>query len=216
MPMTVPNQKTIIVHKESAKGKIFAQIEMNALEKAAQDLDAGAFKLWVYFAKNQNDYKFALSRKAVEDSFGMKKAQYDNAVHELIDKGYLKCLRGNTYLFRDYPEEKEKAEAVVLKENHASASQKADVSKEHHTQNQKDTTRGAEKAPEIIQNRINIREDSFASQTNPQQIFPQLKEIPERLVKIYYAGMDYTIEDGILSFAEGEENHGIRFRVVPD
>lgn len=216
MPKTVPNQKTIIVHKESAKGKIFAQIEMNALEKAAQDLAAGAFKLWVYIVKNQNKYEFALSQQAVEDSFGMKKAQYDKAVHTLIEKGYLQRLRGNTYLFKDHPEEKAKAESVVLKEHHETESQKADVLKDDHTQYQNDTTRGAENTQEILQNRINIREDSFASQTNPKQIFPPLKEIPEHLVQIYYEGMDYTIEDGILSFAEGEANHGIRLRVVPD
>lgn len=35
MPYTVPNQKTIIVFKTDVKGRIFAQIDMYALEKAA-------------------------------------------------------------------------------------------------------------------------------------------------------------------------------------
>lgn len=43
------------------------------MEAAALDLKAGAFKLWVYFAKNQNEYVFALSNKDVADSFGIKK-----------------------------------------------------------------------------------------------------------------------------------------------
>ena len=55
---TVPNQKKVKVKKVGVKGKLFAQIELNALEEAARELKAGAFKLWVYFAKNQDDYEF--------------------------------------------------------------------------------------------------------------------------------------------------------------
>lgn len=139
-----------MVSKGSTKGKLFAQIEMNALETAAQNLDAGAFKLWIYLVKNQDGFELALSKQAVENNFGMKKAQYDNAVHQLIDKGYLKCLRGNTYLFEDYPEEVKEADTVVLKENHATASQKVDISKDDHALYQKDTARGTENKREIL------------------------------------------------------------------
>jgi hypothetical protein len=86
---TVPNQKNVKVNKVETKGKIFAQMEMSALEEAARNLKAGAFKLWVYFAKNQNNYEFGLSSSDVLSTFGMKKDQYDGAIKELIDKGYL-------------------------------------------------------------------------------------------------------------------------------
>jgi ferredoxin len=69
------------------------------MEQAAQKLDAGAFKLWVYFAKNQNGYEFALSSSEVEKTFGMKIKQYNNAVKELIEKGYLVEICGNCYKF---------------------------------------------------------------------------------------------------------------------
>lgn len=86
---TVPNQKTVKVSKVETKGKIFAQIEMSALEEAARNLKAGAFKLWIYFSKNQNNYEFGLSSSDALATFGMKKDQYDGAVKELIEKGYL-------------------------------------------------------------------------------------------------------------------------------
>ena len=50
---TVPNQKTVAVKKEICnKDNLYAAINLQALEAAAQCLDAGAFKLWVYFSKN--------------------------------------------------------------------------------------------------------------------------------------------------------------------
>ena len=90
---TVPNQKVIKVNKaecnNACKENYYARINLQVMERAAQALDAGAFKLWVYFAKNQNGYEFALSSKDVEATFGMKIKQYNNAVDTLIEKGYL-------------------------------------------------------------------------------------------------------------------------------
>lgn len=98
---TVPNQKVVSMEKESCKGALFAQINMEALESAARDLDAGAFKLWVYFAKNQNSYTFALSSKDVENTFGMKIKQYNNAIATLTEKGYLVETSKNHYTFKE-------------------------------------------------------------------------------------------------------------------
>lgn len=53
MPKTVPNQKTIRVNKEVCdKHNLYTAINLEAMEQAARDLEAGAFKLWCYFAKN--------------------------------------------------------------------------------------------------------------------------------------------------------------------
>ena len=119
---TVPNQKVVKVDKVETKGKIFAQIEMDALQSAAQSLDAGAFKLWVYFAKNQKGFEFALSSKDVLDTFGMKIKQYNNAVDELIEKGYLVAQGGNKYLFSEVavkPKGNNEKESVMPKSNNA-------------------------------------------------------------------------------------------------
>jgi hypothetical protein len=85
-----PNQRGIEVAKEECNKKnLYATINLEAMESAALDLDAGAFKLWCYFAKNQNGYTFALSSKDLEATFGMKVGQYNTAWAKLVDKGYL-------------------------------------------------------------------------------------------------------------------------------
>ena len=121
--MSVPNQKHIVVHKEKCDGSsrdtYYTSINLNALEAAALDLDAGAFKLWIYFAKNQNNYEFDLSNKAVELTFGMKIKQYNNAVAQLIAKKYLVNIAGNIYVFNEIPVITKEDNAVITKSNNA-------------------------------------------------------------------------------------------------
>lgn len=114
----VPNQKEVVVNKEKCnKENLYATINLAAMDKAAQDLDAGAFKLWMYFTKNQNGYKFALSSKAVERDFGIKIKQYNNAIKELTDKGYLVHIQGDSYEFHELTVIT-KEDNVEIKENH--------------------------------------------------------------------------------------------------
>lgn len=120
---TVPNQKVVKVNKELCNSQnLYAAINIAAMETAAQMLDAGAFKLWVYFAKNQNGYEFALSSKAVQDTFGMKIKQYNNAIDELKEKGYLVEQGGNCYTFNEVavmPKGNNEKESVMPKSNNA-------------------------------------------------------------------------------------------------
>lgn len=103
----VPNQKAVTVYKEpcdnTVKEHYYAKINLDALSQAALDLDAGAFKLWVYFAKNQPGYQFALSKADVMEHFGIKKTQYDNAIKELKEKGYLVENKNPYYSFHEVP-----------------------------------------------------------------------------------------------------------------
>lgn len=101
---TVPNQKIIKINKEECnKDSFYTTINLAAMESAAQDLEAGAFKLWIYLAKNQDQYIFALSSKNVNDTFGMKKGQYDTAINKLKEKGYLTEEKNNFYIFNEIP-----------------------------------------------------------------------------------------------------------------
>lgn len=101
---TVPNQKVVKVQKEKCgQGNLYAAINLTAMENAAQTLDAGAFKLWIYFSKNQNDYEFALSSTDAKNRFGIGKSQYDTAIKKLIEKGYLVHQQGNHYTFYEIP-----------------------------------------------------------------------------------------------------------------
>ena len=99
---TVPNQKVVKVQKlKCDKQNLYATINLVAMELAAQDLDAGAFKLWCYFSKNQNNYEFALSSTDAANTFGLKKKQYDNAIKTLIEKKYLQSIENNKYIFNE-------------------------------------------------------------------------------------------------------------------
>ena len=120
--ITVPNQKVIRIEKEPCgKGNLYAAINLKAMEAAAQNLDAGAFKLWIYFAKNQNGYEFALSSKEANAAFGLGKSQYDTAVKKLIAAGYLTNIQGNQYVFSEIPKDKEalyQNDTTLLSEHH--------------------------------------------------------------------------------------------------
>lgn len=120
--ITSPNQKTIKIIKEKTdKQNLYTAINLKALEQAARTLKSGAFKLWIYFAKNQNNYFFALSNKAVAENFGIKKDQYDKAIKELIQYGYLVQKNKNDYEFREIAEKTtfENGEKPLLKVGNA-------------------------------------------------------------------------------------------------
>ena len=120
--ITVPNQKIVKVEKEPCgNGNLYAAINLKAMEAAAQNLDAGAFKLWIYFAKNQNGYEFALSSKDAKDTFGLGKSQYDTAIKKLISSGYLTNIQGNQYTFSETPALQTplyENDTTLLSENH--------------------------------------------------------------------------------------------------
>ena len=165
---TVPNQKVVKVSKEECdKNHKYATINLDAMEKAARDLDAGAFKLWCYFSKNQNDYEFALSQKAVEENFGMKKKQYDNAVAQLIEKNYLVVSKGNHYIFNEV--------AVVPKSDNAL------YQKDTTALYQKDTTGSTKKIQEILQTNTINNTESAAELPPPSGFAAQKKKSLEEL-----------------------------------
>ncbi len=106
--MAVANQKVVGVNKEPTdKNNIYACINMKALDGAALKLKKpSTFKLWLYFAKNQNGYEFELSAVAVANFCGITEKSYREAVKELIEKRYL-IQRGdsNIYDFYEVPKE---------------------------------------------------------------------------------------------------------------
>lgn len=104
MPNTSPNQKIISVQKEPAnKTHLYTTFNLQALTSAMTDLKGETFKLWCYLNKNQNGYTFALSKVDALNSGIGSKSSYDRAIQELIEKGYLVNIRGNTYIFYEYP-----------------------------------------------------------------------------------------------------------------
>ena len=102
---TVSNQKTITVSKtECGKGELSAIVNMNSMNQALGELSGNAFKLYMYMAKNCNDYTFALSSKDATNVCGICRGAYDRAVKEMIEKNYLYSEKDNNkYVFNDCP-----------------------------------------------------------------------------------------------------------------
>ena len=84
------NQKTVKIRKEPCdKQHYYTMINLQALVQAAEDLDGDAFKMWVYFSKNQAGYELQLSSKHAMETFGLTKDRYNKAIHALIKNGNL-------------------------------------------------------------------------------------------------------------------------------
>lgn len=52
-------------------------------------------------AKNQNKYKFELSRASFMEWSGLAETAYRSGIAELIDKGYLVNTKGSFYVFHE-------------------------------------------------------------------------------------------------------------------
>lgn len=88
---TVPNQRTITVSKEKTdKQHRYTANNLEALDEAARRLQSkGGFKLYMYLAKNQDNYSFALSSAAFCQWSGLGLTAYNTAFEELKEQGYL-------------------------------------------------------------------------------------------------------------------------------
>ena len=101
--MTFKNQKTVTIKKEPCDNvrNHYARINLVALHKAMSELKTmGEMKLWLYLAKNKDEYTFGLSPADCE-TYGLKRDAYHTAVDNLIKKGYLQKIgkAGNAYHF---------------------------------------------------------------------------------------------------------------------
>lgn len=102
--MSVPNQKVIKVNKEKCdKQHLYAAINLDAMSKAMNDLTGEEFKVWCFFAKNQNNYQFELSPKAIKEFAGTSDKTYQRSIKQLIEKDYLVQVKGNIYCFYEVP-----------------------------------------------------------------------------------------------------------------
>jgi hypothetical protein len=102
---TVPNQKTLIIHKSPIdKQKGFTSFDHYAQQTAMVTINKiGALKLWFYLMKNKNGITWALSPSDCEE-WGIGIDAYRTGVKELIRLGYLRRKSGNEYDFFDLPQ----------------------------------------------------------------------------------------------------------------
>ena len=113
--ITVPNQKIVRIEKEPCgKGNLYAAINLKALEAAAQNLDAGAFKLWIYFAKNQKEELIAeIGASALVNLAGLETAASfrNNAAYV---QNWLQVLKSDKRFIVSASGKAEKAVALIL------------------------------------------------------------------------------------------------------
>ncbi len=102
---TVPHQRTIKVKKSATdRAHKYTANNLEALAEASKNLQSlGGFKLYMYLAKNQNDYELALSSADFKAWSGLASRAYTTAFEELKSKGYLIALNDSEsiYFFRD-------------------------------------------------------------------------------------------------------------------
>lgn len=102
---TVPHQRTVKVSKSATdKAHKYTTNNLEALAEANKNLQSlGGFKLYMYLAKNQNNYDFALSSTDFKEWSGLDATAYTTAFEELKSKGYLVALndKETIYFFRD-------------------------------------------------------------------------------------------------------------------
>ena len=103
MPITVPNQKTVIIHKQKPD-KDFLQIKNSHWMEVNKQLGPYALQLYLYLAKNADNYQFALSAQAAENEAGIRRTSFHKYLNLLIAEGYLVKRNGNTYDFYEVPQ----------------------------------------------------------------------------------------------------------------
>lgn len=104
-----PNQDFVTISKEPCDtDNLYAKVNIEAMKLAMKDLTPAQFEVWMYFAKNQAGYTFAVSPAGALDEFGIKKDTFQKAKQVLKDKGYLieNLAKGkNHWIFKEIPVE---------------------------------------------------------------------------------------------------------------
>lgn len=81
------NRQKVIIFNYALK---LTKDENEIIFYSAKQLSAEAFKLWIYLYREGTRLGcYYLRRKRVQEDFGIKKTQYNTAIKELIEKGYL-------------------------------------------------------------------------------------------------------------------------------
>ena len=100
--MSVPNQRVVqIIQREKRDKKhLYAMYNQEALRQAMTKLKGSGLKMWLYINKNQDNYRFELSRQACAE-WGIKKDSYYDGFDDLVIHGYLRPSKpgSNIYYF---------------------------------------------------------------------------------------------------------------------
>ena len=100
--MTYPNQKEVQVAKRTPRNAdhLYSMNNLDSLRQAMNCLKGSGLKMWLYLNKNQNNYRFGLSRVDCA-AWGIRKDSYYDGIKDLIANGYLRQSQpgSNLYIF---------------------------------------------------------------------------------------------------------------------
>ena len=109
MPISYPNQKTVIVNREIPKNskndkRPYMIAYIDKIEAAAKNIHKPtSFKLYIYLISNGDQFTFALSTQDFADRYGVSLDSAKDAVNDLIALGYLVLKEKKTYQFFEEP-----------------------------------------------------------------------------------------------------------------
>lgn len=101
--ITNPNQRQITIHKANGK-KGYNKVNITANKAALVSLQPSAYKLYMYFNMNADNFRFIPSAVAIQADTGLSPNTYYAAFHSLKDQGYLVQRPGYKTLFDFYEE----------------------------------------------------------------------------------------------------------------
>lgn len=91
-----PNQLIGKIHKPqdykkryNQEGKKYMLVGIDEIREASINLTPSAFKLYLYFVENENEWQFFLSPKDFQKAYGVAESTFRNAKRELIEKKYI-------------------------------------------------------------------------------------------------------------------------------
>lgn len=109
---TVPNQRTLIIHRDRPKNG-FLQISNSHWMDFNKKYGPFALQLYLYLAKNADNYTLALSQQAAKNEAGIAKTTFYKYIDLLVDEGYLVWKQGNTYDFYETPRKQAKETSEI-------------------------------------------------------------------------------------------------------
>lgn len=116
--VSVPNQRILTISKAPTdKQHKYTANNLEALDEAARRLQSkGGFKLYMYLAKNQDKYNFALSSSDFCAWSGCALTAYNTAFKELETEGYLipKEEGSSIYTFYDKSQKESQIKEIMI------------------------------------------------------------------------------------------------------
>lgn len=105
-------------HLQGSEIQFLKALNWEPLMNIMSDLSHSAFIIWIYLNKWRGKGVYEFSPANIEDNFGISDVTIRKYKKELIDKGYLKPISTNRFIFIPYPENVQYRAAYEREQNH--------------------------------------------------------------------------------------------------